>query len=233
MVANNGRETLAALDKERFDAVLMDVEMPEMDGYEATAAIRANERGTGQHIPILAMTAHAMKGAREQCLEAGMDSYVSKPLYPRTIIDAIETLVPVDGASPHEQPTTKQAAAVLDRTLLLDRVGGDEELLRELVTVFLGDCPTLVEKIRAAIDHADAPRLRSTAHTLKGVVATFGACAPYEAAGDLENLGRAGDLTQAPAIFVTLESELHWLQSALAALLSCGLQCQHGSLQRD
>jgi signal transduction histidine kinase/DNA-binding response OmpR family regulator len=96
VVVSNGREALAALDGQRFDAVLMDVEMPEMDGYEATAAIRANERTTGRHIPILAMTAHAMKGAREQCLGAGMDDYVSKPLHPRTLFEAIEGLVPAD-----------------------------------------------------------------------------------------------------------------------------------------
>jgi two-component system, sensor histidine kinase and response regulator len=110
VVANNGREALAALDKQTFDAVLMDVEMPEMDGYEATAAIRAGEQGTGRHIPILAMTAHAMKGAREQCLGAGMDSYVSKPLHPRIIIEAIERLVPADVLGANKHLAANQAA---------------------------------------------------------------------------------------------------------------------------
>jgi CheY-like chemotaxis protein len=93
VVAGTGRAALAALETQRFDAVLMDVEMPEMDGYEATSAIRAGEKSTGRHMPIIALTAHAMKGARERCLEAGMDSYVSKPLQPRALFEALESLV--------------------------------------------------------------------------------------------------------------------------------------------
>jgi signal transduction histidine kinase/CheY-like chemotaxis protein len=99
VVAGTGRAALAALETQRFDAVLMDVEMPEMDGYEATAAIRAREKTTGRHMPIIALTAHAMKGARERCLEAGMDSYVSKPLQPRALFEAIERLVPTPSAA--------------------------------------------------------------------------------------------------------------------------------------
>jgi two-component system, sensor histidine kinase and response regulator len=93
VVAGNGHEALEALGRERFDAVLMDVEMPEMDGFETTAAIRRLEEGTGARIPIIAMTAHAMKGYREQCLASGMDGYVSKPLQARDLFDAVEGLV--------------------------------------------------------------------------------------------------------------------------------------------
>ena len=93
-VAGNGKEALAALDKEAFDLVLMDVQMPEMDGFEATAAIRRQEQATGQHLPIIAMTAHAMKGDRERCLAAGMDGYISKPFHARELAAAIDTLVP-------------------------------------------------------------------------------------------------------------------------------------------
>jgi CheY-like chemotaxis protein len=105
VVVGNGKEALAALEEQSFDLVLMDVQMPEMGGFEATAAIREQERGTGRHQPILAMTAHAMKGDRERCLEAGMDGYVSKPIQPKELLQAINALTraalpgPVEGAS--------------------------------------------------------------------------------------------------------------------------------------
>ena len=99
-MVGNGREALAALDRQPFDVVLMDVQMPEMDGFEATAAIRARERATGGHIPIIAMTAHAMKGDRERCLAAGMDGYVSKPLRPQELFEVLERLVPATAADP-------------------------------------------------------------------------------------------------------------------------------------
>ena len=89
-VTANGREALAALDRENFDVVLMDVQMPEMDGFDATAAIRAREQDTGRHLPIIAMTAHAMQGDRERCLAAGMDGYIAKPIQARELIDLLE-----------------------------------------------------------------------------------------------------------------------------------------------
>jgi two-component system, sensor histidine kinase and response regulator len=222
VVAGNGREAIAALDKERFDAVLMDMEMPEMDGYAATAAIRATEGATGTHIPIVAMTAHAMKGDREKCLEAGMDGYVSKPLQARKLFEAVEDLVPADVTGATDPTTMEPTAAVLDQAVLLERVGGDEELLREIATLFLGECPRMLQEVRAAIDHADAPQLRLTAHALKGAVSNFGARAAYEAVWELEQLGHAGNLTRSKAALVTLEGELHRLQSAVAAWFQPG-----------
>ena len=91
-VAGNGKEAVAAFERETFDLILMDVQMPEMDGFEATALIREKEKKTGGHIPIIAMTAHAMKGDRERCLDAGMDEYVSKPIRPQAVVDAIEAV---------------------------------------------------------------------------------------------------------------------------------------------
>jgi signal transduction histidine kinase/DNA-binding response OmpR family regulator len=218
VVVNNGREAVAALAAQQFDLVLMDVEMPEMDGYEAAAVLRAKEQAAGGHIPIIAMTAHAMKGARETCLAAGMDSYVSKPLQAKALFDAIEGLVPAPAADASEPPAAN-AAAVLDWKVLIDRVGGDEELLREVVTVFLGECPRLLQEVRAAIDREDAPRLRLTAHALKGAAATFGARAACETAEELEQLGCAGNLTQAPAALTILAGEIARLRSALAVLV--------------
>ena len=102
-VTNNGREALAALDQKDFDAVLMDVQMPEMDGFEATAAIRAREQSTGKHLPIIAMTAYAMQGDPEKCLAAGMDSYIAKPIKARALLELLEGL-PMVGADVEEAP---------------------------------------------------------------------------------------------------------------------------------
>src|SRR5206468_9433690 len=122
VVAGNGREVLAALDRGSFDLVLMDVQMPEMDGFEATAAIRAREKGTGRHVPIIALTAHAMKGDRERCLEAGMDAYISKPLRPRELLGVLDTVVSGGtvrspaAAAPDDSSAT---AAIIDGDRLL------------------------------------------------------------------------------------------------------------------
>ena len=216
VVANTGREALAVLATQQFDVVLMDVEMPEMDGHEATAAIRATEQTTGRHIPIVAMTAHAMKGAREQCLAAGMDSYVSKPIQPTALFEAVESLVPATASGATEP------AAVLDRTVLLGYVGNDEELLRELIALFLGDFPRKMQEARTALDQANAPQLRVAAHALKGALATLGARAAREVAEKLEQLGRAGDLIGASAVLPVLAAQIACLEPALAALLPPG-----------
>ncbi len=144
IVAANGREVLALLDKEAFDLVLMDVQMPEMDGLEATAAIRERERGTDRHVPIVALTAHAMKGDAEKCLAAGMDGYLAKPLQLRELTDAIARVVPGAG-----RPGTGPAASVdslpsstrLDTARLLERVGGDRRALARIVRTFRADFP--------------------------------------------------------------------------------------------
>ena len=134
VIADNGLKALAALEREEFDLVLMDVQMPEMNGFEATAAIRKKEQTTGGHIPIVAMTAHAMKGDEDRCLSAGMDGYVSKPITPDELFLAISKVVR-DGAKP--QPDH----ALFDRSAILVRVDGDTKRLVELVDVFLDTCP--------------------------------------------------------------------------------------------
>ncbi len=153
VVAGNGREALAALDGTPFDAVLMDVQMPEMDGFEATAVIRAREEATGAHLPIIAMTAHALKGDRERCLEAGMDGYVTKPLRPQELFRVLEGLAPATDeaeATPPPRPTALDDA--FDLAAALDRMDGDVELLKELAGLFLDDCPGRMAEIRQAID---------------------------------------------------------------------------------
>jgi CheY-like chemotaxis protein len=216
-VAGNGREALTALEKQGFDLVLMDVEMPEMGGFEATAAIREKEQGTGRHIPIVAMTAHAMKGDRERCLAAGMDGYVSKPIQAHELWQVMEELVSRRLAG-ETLPTPDPIEAVLDRATALKRVGGDRQLLAEIVQLFVSQCPRWLADIRLAVAQGDAILLYRTAHTLKGAVGNFGAAEACLEAQRLERLGREGNLKEAADICTALERQIERLLPALNAL---------------
>ncbi|MGH7225115.1 MAG: response regulator, partial [Gemmataceae bacterium] len=216
VVAGNGREALDAIERQPFDMVLMDVQMPEMDGFETTVAIRARERGSGQHLPILAMTAYAMKGDRDRCLDAGMDGYVSKPVQPRELWEAIDRLVPPYDTAGKEE--TSAIEGVLDRDEIHERVGGDMDLLRELIELFLTDCPRLWQNIRDALAQGDAHKLSRAAHTLKGSIGNFGAHAACEAAQQLELLAGEGDLTHAVEAVQKLEIEMERLKPVLREL---------------
>jgi PAS domain S-box-containing protein len=224
VVANNGVEALAALDRQGFDAVLMDVQMPEMDGYETTAALRARERATGGHVPVIALTAHAMKGDREHCLGAGMDAYVTKPLRPADLLAALAALVPEAAcgfvAPPPNEPPASPGPPELHRVLnwdeALGRLGGDQDLFRDLAGTFLAQCPRWMADLRAALDARDAGRLRAAAHPLKGSLGTFAATGAVAAAQRLEMLGRDGCLAGAPEALAELEREIARLTAALA-----------------
>jgi CheY-like chemotaxis protein len=215
-VAGNGREALAALGRERFDVVLMDVQMPEMDGFETTAALRARERDAGTRVPVVAMTAYAMKGDKERCLAAGMDGYISKPLRPRDLFEAVEGLVAADGGG---EPPADGSEAAFDPAVALARVGDDRALLKELIGLFLGECPRWLAAIREAIRQGDAGELRRAAHSIKGTVGTFGARAAFEAAQRLEAMGRDGNLAGAAEAADALEEAVRRLQPALAAFV--------------
>ncbi len=225
-VAENGKEALAALDLggiRGYDAVLMDVQMPDMDGFAATAVIRERERTSGGHIPIIAMTAHAMKGDRERCLLAGMDGYVSKPIeagalfseMDRVLGPAAESIEEIEATSPAGEPAT---ASVLDKARVLARVDGNTVLLSKMVDLFLEDCPQRISAIRQALAAGDAKSLESASHSLKGSVANFCAPAAIAAAEQLEMMGRAGDLDRADKALFTLEQEITRLRPAMAAL---------------
>jgi CheY-like chemotaxis protein len=222
VVVGTGREAVAAAKEQSFDAILMDVQMPEMDGFEATAAIRQHEQGTGRHIRIIAMTAHAMKGDRERCLEAGMDGYVAKPLQPEALFAAIEKTDAA--ASPPEE-------APFDLEDVLKQFGDDRELLQEVVGVFLEACPGWQADIKAAIAAGDAAKLKLAAHTLKGAVSHFGAEPAYQAAHRLEQMATAGTLAEAPAAYTALEQALVHLQAALRQ--ACGNQSTAEAPTRD
>ncbi len=203
VVVSNGRAAVEQVAAQPFDAVLMDVQMPEMDGLEATAAIRRAEAQTGGHVPIIAMTAHAMKGDRDRFLAAGMDGYVAKPVRPHELYAAVE------GAEA-ELPASADLPFAWD--LALERVGGDEGLLRELAEMFFAECPKLMQQIRDHLAAANGPELRRAAHTLKGSAGVFGAEQVAAAAHRLEEIGRE-------AAFADAEDALALLEDAVARLL--------------
>jgi CheY-like chemotaxis protein/HPt (histidine-containing phosphotransfer) domain-containing protein len=228
ILAENGREALAALypadsppdegGPRRFDVVLMDVQMPELDGLRATEAIRERERASGGHLPIIAMTAYALKGDRERCLEAGMDGYVSKPIRLTELLEALRAVVPALAGAPAPPADEVASRGPLDVTAALAEVMGERQLLAELAGLFLAECPRWMAEMRAAVAGADPARLQRAAHALKGGVATFAARAAHEVALRLEKMGRAGDLSAAPEALAALAQEVERLRPALTAL---------------
>jgi signal transduction histidine kinase/CheY-like chemotaxis protein len=222
-VVNNGREALAALaDTESgFDAVLMDVQMPEMDGFEATAAIRGGESGADRHVPIIAMTAHAMKGDRERCLEAGMDGYVSKPVHADALYAAVEGLTAGAPSSAASAPPRAPQPA-LDPVAARTNVGGDPEMMKELAQLFIDECPKLVGDVRRALDAGDAGALRIAAHTLKGSLSVFAAGPATAAARHLEGLGRSAQLADVETGWTVLRETIDDLLPALRRLAESG-----------
>jgi len=220
-VAGSGREAIAMLQREEFDLVLMDIQMPELDGLQATAHIRQMEHISGKRLPIVAMTAQTGEFDRQRCLKAGMDAYVSKPIRVSELMNLIESVVP-GGCSMEsktdEKSVVEEQFAHLDEALALSRVGGDIELLREVVGLFLDDYPRALEKIRTAVAANDASGVEHNAHSLKGSVSTFGAKDVFEAALALEKLGRSGNLSGAQDGLRTLESALQDLRPDLEGL---------------
>jgi two-component system sensor histidine kinase/response regulator len=218
VVANNGKEALAALEGQAFDLVLMDLEMPELGGFETVELLRARERGTGRHLPVIALTAHAMKGDRERCLAAGMDDYVSKPIRAAELFAAMEAALGSAARRPASPPAVS-AEGVLDFKAALEHVGGDTRLLRELASVFLAESAQMTGAIRDALAAQDPQRLRRTAHTLKGAAGTFGAHAAFAAAARLEQCGAAGDLAGAGPAWDELNGALDRLLRVLAGFV--------------
>ena len=220
LAVTNGREAADLLkdDGGYCNLVLMDVEMPEMDGLQATEAIRENENGSGRHIPIIAMTANAMKGDRERCLAAGMDGYVPKPIHHQDLIAAIQALVVEVPDAPISTPPQKPPAEVFDEAVFVSHVDGDPKLLRDLVDMFLEESPQLVSKIRGALDRKDAKAVQKGAHSLRGSTSNLGAQMASGAALKIENLARAGELLQAGSVLQELERHLKGLRPALIAV---------------
>ena len=220
-VAANGKKAVEAWEKGAFDAILMDVQMPEMNGWEATQAIREKERSLGQRIPIIAMTAHAMKGDDERCFAAGMDDYLTKPIRTEELMTVLEKVgarkaareVGLDHASVKRD--IRREAEALDLLAALERLGGDRGLYDELVGVFKNECPGMAAEMRRAIDERDINTLARSAHTLRGSSSNLGAVAVAEAALELERLARSEELESAGEQFKVLENEIERLFSEL------------------
>ena len=219
VAAGNGQEALAALARERFDVVLMDVQMPVMGGFEATALIRERERGTGLRIPIVALTAHAMKGDRERCLEAGMDAYVRKPIRATELFDAIDGLIADPLKAPSSARGGQGSGGAVDEAALHALVDSDAQLLSELVAVFLEESPRVLSEIRAAIALGDDTALEAAAHALKGSLGSLAAPRAAAAALVLETMGCSGDLARAVEACSALEREVERVEQALGALV--------------
>jgi two-component system, sensor histidine kinase and response regulator len=213
VAADNGAAALKTLEDKHFDLILMDVQMPRMDGIETTTVIRSREKNTGEHTPIVALTAHAMVGDRERCLKAGMDGYLIKPIQPATLLEAIERLHLVRGG--RSKSTRK---IVLDRAALLDRVDGDVQLLGEITKLFLQECVPLMASAREAMKTGNADRFTYAVHTLRGMFRSLSAPLAQEAAGILEGLSLKNDRENAEATYAVLEEEVQVLKAELAGM---------------
>jgi CheY-like chemotaxis protein len=218
VVAGNGREALQAIADQDFDAVLLDVEMPEMDGYQTAAAIRAAERNSGRHLPIIAMTAHARKGDREKSLAAGMDGYISKPLRPAELYRVVEELANQQPESKRAHPEGLPIEVENSRRSMLDQVGGDPNLLRELIQLFLRDLPGTLRQLRSAVQRGDVSELRRAAHRVQGPLRVFDDGDAGRAARELEKMGEAADLSRVTAGLTALEKALARLELHLREL---------------
>jgi len=191
--------------------------MPEMNGMEATRAIRELERSAGRYVPIVAMTAHAMSGDRERCLAAGMDDYMTKPIRAEALVTLVERL----GMNARDEAASQVSGerSPFDRSAAMERVDGDRGLLAEIAGIFLTDVSAMLESVRAAQAAGDANALTRAAHRIKGSVLTFAAGPSSDAALALEQLGRTGTVAGGEPLVRTLELELDRLAAALKPLL--------------
>ncbi len=237
----NGKEAVHALRTTPYHLVLMDIQMPEMDGFEATRIIRSGVRGSGSEeehpeprtshlVPIIAMTAHAMKGDRERCLKSGMNGYVSKPIQIREFLTAIEKELSKYKTSDKAvqevfvcEPEKKEAVAqpeVFDREELMERVGGNEAICKQVVKLFMDNMPEYIRKLKAALQKNDARQIQFQAHTVKGMAANVAAQGMHRIASELEDAGEEGNWEKIHVLITEMDSEF---KNVLSALFDAGL----------
>ena len=231
-VVANGLEAIKALETLSYDIVLMDIQMPEMDGLEATSEIRNASSNVLNHaVPIIAMTAHALQGDREMCMNAGMDDYISKPVTPKVLVKVIERwimraedkskdlieekddLVENRCAAPIEDQS--YSALVFDRNSFAERMMNDDEMVREIVDIFLDDIPQQIEKLKDSLDTGDASTAERLAHRIKGAAANVSAESLREIALNMENAGKEGDLKTMSQSIPELEKQFNQVKEAM------------------
>jgi signal transduction histidine kinase/HPt (histidine-containing phosphotransfer) domain-containing protein len=212
-LANNAREALSLFSNQSFDVILMDIQMPEMDGFEATREIRRLEEQSAAHIPIIALTSYAAKGDEARCLDAGMDAYVSKPIQIEKLRNALRTHAP---QLPSQDDTSE--AFVNESQLIFENFGGDPKLLKQVIALYLENCPNLISEIERAIADGNGQNLAQAAHRLKGSLDNFGASQARGVAQDLERMGQTKAFANAPEALKTLKSVLNQLNADLAKL---------------
>jgi two-component system, sensor histidine kinase and response regulator len=217
-VVTNGREALSALEEGSYDVVLMDVQMPEMGGLEATQVLRDQEKLTGRHQAVIAMTALVMKGDRERCLAAGMDGYLSKPIRPEQLDEVLNHLQTVDPNRTQELGPFDPTNSAIAAGELLDRIDGDREFLAELVALFRADCPSQILSARRAVERNDAAELQKVGHALKGALGNLAATTASRMANELESMGKTGNMAAARTKVGQLEEELILVLEALESL---------------
>jgi CheY-like chemotaxis protein/HPt (histidine-containing phosphotransfer) domain-containing protein len=224
-VVANGLEAVKAIESIAYDLVLMDVQMPEMDGFEATRAIRNLPLNfSRKRVTVIAMTAHALQGDRERCINAGMDDYVTKPISPQTLVEVFKKCLP---AAQHEAPEASQKAVetsstgidhVFDREGVFSRLMGDTDLIKTVIRGYIEDIPRQIKKMREKLKVADAVAVSHVAHYIKGASANVGGESLRKVAFEIEKLAKTGDLTATAALMDSLEAEFGRLKEALRNL---------------
>lgn len=217
-VVDNGKDALCRLERETFDVVLMDVQMPRVDGFEATKIIREWEKTTGRHQYIIAMTAHAMAGDRERCLAAGMDQYISKPIDANRLLELVEQAPTSTARGTSDTEGEVCEAFALDE--VLEQMESDLTLFGEVTELFRQESPELLRRLRDALAKHDASEVERAAHKLKGSLGVFGRSRAHQIARDLEERAAKGELQGAEQHLGELEAALARLESALRSFLA-------------
>jgi PAS domain S-box-containing protein len=213
-VVEDGQRAIHALESKNFDLVVMDLQMPGMDGLEATRRIRENERSTGKHVPILAMTAHVMEGDRRRCISEGMDGYLGKPVKKEELLQAISSLVCNEAAVPESEPDLHS----IDLESAIRQLGGDEGILREIADIFLHEYPGMLNALKIAVDNRDCRAISEISHALKGNLGSFCAEAAADAASRLNELAGSGMADQVSPVYQRLIKEIAYLDKTLSGI---------------
>jgi CheY-like chemotaxis protein len=216
-LANNGREALALAEEGVFDLLLLDIHMPELDGFGIVKAIRERERAAGGHLPVIALTARSRKEDRERCLAAGMDDFLTKPVSTAALFAAINRLAPAPKVSVPDQADAARRGSLLDPAAVLTACGDDAEGLRRMCQDFLTYAPVRLAEVGDAVRERDAPRLRQAAHKFCALLFAFSAVAG-NVASDLEDHATQGQLEEAHSLVGQLETMIQELMQLVGRL---------------